>query len=405
LIIINGLQFNEESLLTNNIFKYEQRLKSATNKYIESGAILTTYYNINEDATTVDRGLKDIEQIFGKQSPIRYNQIDNLPLYGFDSANPNNTDEQQVEDIVVEGDCIILPSMIVPKQYDIFTINHLKMKAFFQVTEVTYDSMRVEGFYKIRYRLLSTSSETSENLKAQTVNHYKCDMTAIGTDKNPIIRYDDFVRKSQIEKMINDMITSYRALFYNEKHNCFLYRDTETSTRWFDLCGNEFIAKHSIMNYENSTNVILLQQKLNDLLLPSRYNRSVYHWIDIDAPLRFIEQFRFKLVDADYYPESSFIMWSEDDVRILIPPMQDCQDQIGATFFTQEQVDFFKDEHLVKDNEYEMLIKKFIQGSITSVQDISLYTADSLISSSKTLDVFLYTPIIIYIMRKILQLS
>ena len=123
------LIFNEESLINGNIFKFEQRLQSHVNKYIENGGILTEYYSQREDATTVDRGTRDIDQLFGNKSPLRFNRIENLPLYGFGQANPDNTDEQQIEDINVEGDCIILPSTIVPKPMDFFRINHLKMNA------------------------------------------------------------------------------------------------------------------------------------------------------------------------------------------------------------------------------------------------------------------------------------
>ena len=144
------LIFNEENMINGNIFKFEQRLQSHVNKYVENGAILTTYFSQREDATTVDRGTQDIDQLFGKQSPLRFNKILNFPLYGFGKANPDNSDELQIEDINVEGDCVILPSTIVPKPMDFFMVNHLKMKGIFQVVSIQYDSMKVEGYYIIK---------------------------------------------------------------------------------------------------------------------------------------------------------------------------------------------------------------------------------------------------------------
>ena len=35
------LIFNEENMINGNIFKFEQRLQSHVNKYVENGAILT----------------------------------------------------------------------------------------------------------------------------------------------------------------------------------------------------------------------------------------------------------------------------------------------------------------------------------------------------------------------------
>ena len=147
-----SLIFDEKTMINGNIFKYEQRLQSHMNKYIGTGAVLTTYFPLNENATTVDRGLQTEDQIFGRKSPLRFNQVNDFPLHEFGQANPENTDEQQVEDILVEGDATILPQTIVPKQNDFFMVNHLKMNALFRVTSVTYDSMKREGFYKIHYR-------------------------------------------------------------------------------------------------------------------------------------------------------------------------------------------------------------------------------------------------------------
>ena len=197
---MSQLIFDEQTMIDGNIFKFENRLKSHLNKYVENGATLVTLYNQDENSSTVDRGLRDIDELFGNRSPLRYKEIKNFPIYGFNQANPENTDEQQVEDINIEGDCIILPSTIVPKQYDCFVVNHLKMVQLFEITSVTYDSMKVDGYYKIHYRLHSTSKETVEKVKKLVVQDgvYYTDLNAIGSNVNPIIREDDFIIQSVV---------------------------------------------------------------------------------------------------------------------------------------------------------------------------------------------------------------
>jgi hypothetical protein len=403
---MSGLIFDEQSMIDNNIFKYEQRLKSHTNKYIENGALLTTFFNIRDNATTVDRGLRDIDKIFGLKSPLRFNKILNFPVYGFGQANPNNTDEAGIEDINIEGECIIQPSTIVPSPNDFFIINHLKMRGIFQVTDVQYDSMKQEGYYKIKYRLHSTSFEILQNLEKQTVETYHCDLNAIGSNISPIMKKDDFVKKGQIEQMVNQMISSYRSMFYNERHNCFLFYNQETGTRWFDMCGNEFMAKHSIMN-SDSNKVIILHEKIIDRQFALFYNNSIYNWIEIDCPIRFLRKFNFILTDAEGYPDSSFARWSEGDIEV-IQPLALHQSKINYQklgFFDANQIKGFEgsDE---PNSEYEKLIYKFINNSQSiSIDDISLYTADALLSSVKHLDIYLYTPMIIYIIRKILSMN
>jgi len=405
---MSGLIFNEEALLQGNIFRYESRLKSSTNRYVEGGAMLTTYYNIKENATTVDRGIRDIEQLFGHKSPLRFNKIENFPVYGFGQANPANSDETGIEDINLEGECIILPSTIVPNPNDFFIINHLKMKGVFQIVEVTYDSMKVEGYYKIRYRLHSTSEETLNNLEKQTIENYHTDLDAIGTEINPIIRKDNFIKRSQIHQMVNQMVESYKSLFYNERHNCFLFNYQEAGTRWFDICGNEFIAKHSLMNILNSSKVIILHDKMRDSQLPFYYNNSIYNWIELGVPDRFLQKFHFTLSWSEGYRDSSFARWSDHDVQIIhpIPLYQVGLHHTDFSYFDDTQINAFMDNTLEPTSEFEKLIWRYIHNSQSlSIDDISLYTADTLLSSIKHIDVFFYTPLVLFIIRQILRMN
>ena len=403
------LIFNEESMINGNIFKFEQRLQSQVNKYVENGAILTTYYSQRENSITVDRGLQDIDQLFGKKSPLRYNKIKNLPLYGFGQANPENTDENQIEDINVEGDCLILPTTIVPKQSDFFQVNHLKMNALFQVTSVTYDSMKPDGYYKIHYRLISTSLETLQGIQEQVVETYSTELNALGTDTNPIIREDDFHYRNQVHQMVNQMITNYRALYYNSRHNCFLYHDNDSGLEWFDMCGHSFIGKFSLMNMENSGNVIVLSDKLQDRQMLLRYTNSVYNWIELGAPARLLRNFFFELVYAEGYPYSSFVRWEEGDIIQVIHPLSNNQENINNrqySIFDNDTLNALLNNRYEPVNEYEKLIWKYIyKPNQLTIKDVSLYTGDALINSIRNIDTFLYTPIIIFIIRRILGMN
>jgi hypothetical protein len=405
--------FNEGPMLKENLYQHEKRLKSHLSKYLaESGSMLVTFYTIRENASTVDRGIQDIEKLFGHKSPLRFNKIKDFPVYGFGQITPTNTDEIGIEDINVEGDCIIGPGTIVPNPNDFFTINHLMARkniAIFQVIEVQYDSMRPEGYYKIRYRLISTSEETLNDLENKVVDTLHTDLNAVGSNVNPIIREDDFVHRAKVEQMLNQMIHSYRALFYNERHNCFLIDDQELGGRIFDLCGNEFIAKHSLMNPVNSTKVVMLHNKLRDSRFPVFYNNSIYSWIELDAPKRLLRGFDFKLAHAaSEYVDSSFARWGDDDIQVIQPlgMHQTGLNETSYTFFNAIQLSALEQNGIEPTSEFEKLIWKFVNKSDSlSIHDVSLYTADTLLASYKSIEVFLYTPLAIYIIRKILKLN
>lgn len=406
---MNQLIFDEKTFIDGNIFKYEQRLNTAWNKYTENGALLVRYWAQRENSITVDRGIQDIDQIFGNKSPLRFTRINNFPIHGFGQANPDNSDELQIEDINVEGECVILPSTITPKPMDFFMINHLKMTAIFQVTNVTYDTMKAEGFYTIKYRLISTSEETLQNLEKQTEERCEMDLNAIGTKLNPIIREDLFFYREQVDQMVDKMIESYIALYYNRTHNCFLYHDKESGLDWFDLCGNEFIAKHGLMNSPNSTDVIILNDKIKDRNLPLYYNDSVYNWLEIGAPNRLLQKFFFILLYAEGYPYSSFVQWGDGDIQIMTPVNVN---QVKKNFkyysiFDEDQFRSFLDDKVEPvSSEYDKLIWKYInKTSNLNIKDVSLYIADALLSSVKNIDTFIYTPIVIYIIKQIMKMN
>lgn len=402
-----ALIFDEATMMDGNIFKFEERLHSHMNKYIDNGALLVTYFSQDENASTTDRGLQDIDQLFGKDAPLRYKQIENFPIYGFGQAKPESDDSQQIEDINVDGTCIIIPSTIVPRPMDFFIVKHLKMVNIFQVTKVDFDTMKTDGFYQITYHLQSTSKERVEELESQVTEKNYTDLNAIGSNRNPIIKEDDFVYRGKIEAMVNQMIDGYRALYYNTKHNCFLYRDQESGLDWFDPCANEFIAKYSLMNYPNSTQVIVLNNKIQDTQFHLRYHNSIFNWIEVGAPERLLQKFYFMMDDATPYPSSSFVKWGESEIQILYPLATNEVGKLNQdySYFDDNQLATFLQSEQEPSNEYEKLIWKFIHRTDLNIHDISLYTADALISSVRHRDIFFYTPIIIYIIRFILDLN
>lgn len=407
---MSGFVFSEETLINGNLFKFEQRLKSHVSKYVEgSGELLTTYFSQDENSSTVDRGIQDVDQLFGNKAPSKYIQINNLPLTQFTPTTPENTEEQQLNDIGVEGDAVILPGTIVPKEFDFFIVNHLKMYALFEVTSVQYDTMKVEGYYKIHYRLHTTSHETIDKFKStQVIAINYTDLNAIGSKRNPIISEDNFVLRSKIEKMVNGIITSYRALFYNERHNCFMYFDPQERLYYFDTCANEFMAKYSLMNFQNSGSVIVLHNKLRDQRFAYRYNNSVYNWVEGGCPSRLLQKFLYSCEFASNYIESSFYLYGEgDEVQIIVPKEAKNPGKYEKFYsiFDDDQLSSFLDTSNEPNSSYfDILLWRFInkQGSL-SLEDVPLYLGD--ISNLMHRDVYFYVPIVVYIIRLILDLN
>ena len=73
-----GFLINEEKLMEDNIFKFENRLNSQLTRFLDKSPVFVTYYHINVNESTTDEGFRDIESIIGNRSPLRFQKIENF---------------------------------------------------------------------------------------------------------------------------------------------------------------------------------------------------------------------------------------------------------------------------------------------------------------------------------------
>lgn len=424
------LIYDEQSLVDNQMYKYDQYLHARINKYTGSGRTLVIYYNINDQHTTDSFGMNDIYQFIGKESPLRYDKIVNFPLLDFSPLTPqeSNASQTSVRNYALNGDAYVIPGTIMPKENDMFIVKHLNMNNLFRVTSVTQDGLNTDGSYKITYELYSTDNSAIENLNRQVVKECVTDLQTVGgSDLTPIIGRDDYNHRSRLIKMVNDMIENYISRFYDHKHNCLIYKRAGESL--FDPCGNLFMAKHGLLIDDNSNeNIVLNPDKLRIHDIDFLYQKSPFKWIERDAPLRYLDSFKYHINKSYNYPDSSFVRFGDNDIDIMIPNDPWCVSPECEQYFPDEVVSIFDNEADIRTckecdcrccpqrsiccrhikcqrYDYVSMIHDFIYGKITSMKDLSLYTGDQLFDNYDSKELYLWTPIIIYIIKKILTMK
>ena len=423
------LIYDERALVDEQMYKYDKFLHSRLTKYTGTGRTLVTYFNIDEANTTTGVGFEAAYQILGVDSPLRYRQIENMILIGFSPLNPENTNVGQtsVRDYALNGEAFILPNTILPRENDFFIVKHLEMTHLIRVTEVIQDGLNTDGSYRITYSLFSTNPTDRAQLEKQVVGKYYLDMQTIGgEDLTPVVGEEDYELRNRLIRMIDDMVENYTANFYDATHNCFLLHLNGYTL--FDPCGNMFMSQHGLIIRDNSHgNIVLIKNKLRDRELEFHYQRSPYKWIERDAPLSYLTTFKYRLVDSSMYPESSFFMYG-DDVKVMIPGDAWCANAGDDLYFPMEVVNIFESKldprecnlcdckccrckdrcirhYKLKRYDYVSLIHAFIHGQIQSIHDLSLYTGDQLFDNSMSKEVFLWTPIIIWIIKQTLKIQ
>ena len=152
-----GLLNVSHSTMTQSVIDLqEDLLKNPFYLFNDKKALPVDYYNINNNQSTLDKGLKINYDNDGKDTPFRYNLIHDMYLYGIDRvATSLESGEFGISGSEISGDAYILPDTITPYPGDHFVINMIKQRYQFIVSSVSTDTFDNGGnYYKIEYSLI-----------------------------------------------------------------------------------------------------------------------------------------------------------------------------------------------------------------------------------------------------------
>lgn len=220
---------------------------------------LCTYYNINKDFSSLDPGSKLQMDNIGSDSPIRYNRIYDLMLYGFNRIELQmNNDDFGLEAEKIEGECYILPNTIIPTEGDYFEVSHIKDSTWlFMVKDVQKDTLdNGSNVYKINYKLEYLNNIDIQN---KIVYNFRYLDVREGTNIAKIVRCEDYdIAKLMDEKAV--MLKGYfQELFYNKRVQTFIYSDL-TEFRVYDPFMIEFLIRNGILDNGEDSYIYVTHQ-------------------------------------------------------------------------------------------------------------------------------------------------
>jgi hypothetical protein len=391
------LIINESDLVNKSVLDFEQRTDSQLNRFLDTTPVFTVWYHINNPESMADVGWKDIEQLLGPNSPVRFNRISNVPIYQMDQVLTNLSQTEYGADIEYEGDGVLIPNTVIPDPNDFFMIQHLHSIYMFRIKEISYDTMRPNGYYKISFFLMYTDEDSLDYLRKQTIEGNICILENIGTERNSVVADIDYEHITKLEKMANEMIDMYMDLFYNTRHNCFLGNIDEYN-RFYDQYMHTFIKDNSLVNIKNSVQTIYAAPKVYDKQSKTKYLQTVWYWIEHDHQLKYMNEFRFNVFKAANYKRSSFERYIEED--IAISDMYSTDTTIATVdFFSTEFVEDVKSGHLEEYNDYMKVIGRYIRNELYELNDIPFDLHESLYTLNDPKILYLYTPLILYIIK------
>ena len=214
---------NEKTFINDNIFKYEKRLESQYSIFTEKTPTFVTYYHINNINSITDSGLLNVDRILGHESPLKYQKIEDFPIYGIDQIKLDLNDDEEGLTSSYDSEGLILPNTIKPLPNDFFTVSYLDESYLFMITTIDYDTIKSNNYYKIGFTLKTISNDSLKNLNDQVLEKYTCVFKNIGTEDNCLIQEDAYNSLQELNSVYDTLVNKYISLFYNKRYNSFLF--------------------------------------------------------------------------------------------------------------------------------------------------------------------------------------
>lgn len=393
-----ALVLNEEKFIEQSVALLDERINSPVARFIEQTPTFVIYYHINVDESTSDEGFKNVDSVIGNNSPIKYQRIDKFPIYGLDAVVAQLQDTEVGLDVSYEGEATILPNTIKPLPNDYFIIPYVGGEVLFRLTEIGYDNIRPDNFYKIMFKLDAIDEDKKSNLDKQVYDKYTCVLENIGSENRCIIQEDFKEQLDKIDAMYNDMTSLYLSIFYNERYNVIL-GDMSNGYRLYDPFMCEFINKHKLLTQKTSLTTIYLEEDhIVDNKRKLKYERSIFRFFE-RRNVNLIKPFFYTIFKGISRQESGFHRWGDDTVMVVDLPSEFGNDDTFRIFpdLTIETIKF----NGPTDSKYLQLIMKFIRNEKPiNIYDIDLTLNDELITLDANLEMFFITPILLYIIKE-----
>jgi hypothetical protein len=192
-------------------------------RFIEGSPNFVTYYSKDISASTEDIPLQGVLETVGSESPLKYNRIENFPVYNLDEFNPATSVGENGISTEIESTGIILPDTIQPLPNDYFLVGYLNEDYLFRVVNVETNSINNRVFYRISYILSNDSLNILE--ERQVTDSYRVVYENLGKKEKSVIKETDFLLLDKLDDRFQDLQENYVKLFYNKDYNSFIFRN------------------------------------------------------------------------------------------------------------------------------------------------------------------------------------
>ena len=370
-------------------------------KFQKGTPTYVTYYSKDFHASTADKGLGEVVENIGSESPLKFNKILNFPLYSAEEMIPDLTyDEELGLDTDLNSSAIFLPDTIEPQIGDYFSISYEDIEKLYKVNDVQVTAHSDKIFYKITFASVSSSLDILEERQIQDI--YEVVFENIGTEKNSIILKRDYIVLDCIRKTYDKIVNRYEKVFFNRKLNQFVYYDSENNAYQYDNNLAIFINNNRMfINEKTLLENIIIEPILTSYEDEENYENSLYNAIEQNDK----SLFKNKTYILETFNKGIFKVYSEKYLNILYFPINET-DTNSSNIWLNTFLDYDLtnlDEILTKEKfNYDEIINIFLnEFNNTKITYQNLNDMIETIEIKRDYKNYILVPILIYILLKI----
>ena len=384
---IDGLVVGLKEIMNNPYYKWNDKSGTAV-----------VYFNQNKEASTLDDASKLYYADMGYDSPIKYNMIEDFMIYGIEQISINmENDEFGPQASEISGEAIILPNTIIPYPGDYFHIIYTEEKLLFRVIDASPDTLENgSNIYKIQYKLESSTLEKiiePENIE----DKYNMIVNNIGTGFNPIIRHESYNLIKALDKVLYDLRTYYKSVFYKQRVQTFVF--LHNGQRFYDPFMIEFLKENKILAGDEGY-IYLTQQIQLSNLFPMQYAKSFFRCLE-EKDKNGIRSYKYDGI-AEYISDPLSIFQTRLENYFEVKQYNKCETNFGVLpCFKDEFITAIEDNNLLYGNNsvYNIIIKFFNDRPIDQKDIDNLKHIDF----SDNIVIFYAIPCIIYCIEKFVK--
>ena len=247
----NVINVEKAQYINDNIEIYASNKLSQYSKFLDKNPLFITYFKINENHSRHDVGTGGIHSDLGKTSPIRFNQINNFPVYNIPELKPTVEYDDNGYDVNLEiNDIVVLPNTLKPHPGDYVLIQIPGSPDFlFRVNEFSYNTIQSNDYYTFTADLKHVGENLISRIKPQVVEVYETIFENIGTSDKCFIRSEDVGLMNNVASLLNELADSYYHNFFDKLTGNF-------------VCTNNDITKDHSWFYDKFIEYFIMESQL-----------------------------------------------------------------------------------------------------------------------------------------------